>query len=238
MRRADRLFAIVQMLRGRRLTTAAQLANRLGTSTRTIYRDIRDLSTTGVPIIGEAGVGYALDKSFDVPPIMFSRDEIEALTIGARMVSSWGGTALATQAASALEKIAAVTPPALRLAIDTTQIYAPDFHIDQKIGERFEASRQAIRLQRKLEFAYADKETKATSRTVRPLALHFWGDRWTLAAWCELRIDFRVFRIDRIKNLRVSEETFRHEVGKTLQDFLRHVERETTSTTKYKINKI
>jgi predicted DNA-binding transcriptional regulator YafY len=226
MRRADRLFAIVQILRGCRLTTAEQLATRLGTSTRTIYRDIRDLSTTGVPIIGEAGVGYALDKSFDVPPIMFSRDEIEALTIGARMVSSWGGTALATQAACALEKIAAVTPPALRLAIDTTQIYAPDFHIDQKIGERFEVSRHAIRAHQKLEFTYADKENKATSRTVRPLALHFWGDRWTLAAWCELRRDFRVFRLDRIKQLRVSEVTFQQETGKTLADFRRQIERE------------
>jgi predicted DNA-binding transcriptional regulator YafY len=229
VRRADRLFAIVQMLRGRRLTTAEHLAERLGVSTRTVYRDIRDLSTSGVPVIGEAGVGYALDQSFDIPPIMFTRDEIEALTIGARMVSSWGGTALSAQAASALEKIVAVTPPSLRHAIDATQIYAPDFHIDKRISDRFEVARHAIRAQQKLVFDYADKETKSTNRSVRPLALHFWGDRWTLAAWCELRRDFRVFRLDRIRQLRLSDVSFRHEAGKTLADFRRQIERETSS---------
>ncbi|MEE9264479.1 MAG: HTH domain-containing protein, partial [Vicinamibacteria bacterium] len=94
MRRADRLFQIVQMLRRRRLTTAAQLAERLEVSERTVYRDIRDLSASGVPILGEAGVGYRLGKDFDLPPLMFSGEEVQALVLGARMVESWGDSEL------------------------------------------------------------------------------------------------------------------------------------------------
>ena len=103
MRRADRLFEIVQILRGRRLTTAHYLAERLGVSDRTIYRDVQDLSLSGVPILGEAGVGYALKKGFDLPPLMFDYDEVEALLIGARMASAYGGKELAKSAVRAME---------------------------------------------------------------------------------------------------------------------------------------
>ena len=107
MRRAERLFRLVQHLRGRRLTTAAFLAGRLGVSLRTVYRDVRDLSLSGVPIEGEAGVGYRLKAGFDVPPLMFTLNEIEALAIGARMVEAWGGPVLAESARTAIEKIVA-----------------------------------------------------------------------------------------------------------------------------------
>jgi predicted DNA-binding transcriptional regulator YafY len=110
MRRADRLFQIVQLLRGRRVVTAAQLAASLGISARTLYRDIRDLSLSGVPILGEAGVGYRMGAGFEIPPIMFTYDEVEALVAGIRVMESWGGPGLAAAARSALEKISHALP--------------------------------------------------------------------------------------------------------------------------------
>ena len=221
MRRADRLFQIVQILRARRLTTARFLAERLEVSERTIYRDIQDLSLSGVPVMGEAGVGYALKRGYDLPPLMFDYDEVEALVIGARMVGAWGSTPLAKSAQQALEKIAAVLPEARRDAIERTRIFVPSFHIDPALGISFETLRQAVREQRRTHFAYQTEDGKPSRRNVRPLALYFWGERWTLAAWCELRKDFRNFRLDRISELQMRDETFQHEAGKTLEDFLR-----------------
>lgn len=226
MRRADRLFAIVQALRGRRLTTARQLAARFHVSERTIYRDVQELAVSGVPIIGEAGVGYALDKSFDIPPIMFELDELEALVIGARMVGAWGGTTLAQSAERALEKIAGVVPASRRHVIDTTQVYAPDFHVNRDIGARFEVMRQAVKQKSVVHIDYADEAGRPSTRDLRPLALHFWGERWTVAAWCESRMDFRMFRLDRIREMQPLARTFRDEAGKTFADFLRALERE------------
>jgi predicted DNA-binding transcriptional regulator YafY len=230
MRRADRLFAIVQALRGRRLTTARQLADRLAVSERTIYRDIQDLSLSGVPILGEAGVGYVLKKGFDLPPLMFDYDEVEALLIGARMVGAWSSTPLAKSAERAMEKIAAVLPESRRAAIETTQVYAPNFHVDKDVGQRFESLRHAIRARQLTTIRYETEDKSQTKRRVRPLALHFWGERWTLAAWCELRNDFRAFRLDRMRTLEVSESTFAHEAGKTLADYLRTVEKDASDS--------
>jgi len=129
VRRADRLFQIVQHLRGRRLTTAAQLARWLQVSERTVYRDVRDLSLSGVPVEGEAGVGYRLSKGFDLPPIMFTLDEVDAMVIGARMVESWGGPTLAAHARTALMKITLALPAARREEIARSRLFAPGFHI-------------------------------------------------------------------------------------------------------------
>src|SRR6266581_4066421 len=182
MRRADRLFAIVQYLRGRRLTTAAQLAGWLEVSERTIYRDVADLSASGVPIDGEAGVGYRVRAGFDLPPLMFTFDEIDALVIGARFVESWGGPALGR-----------------------ATLFAPGFFIDPKPGERLDALRHAIAEHRFADLDYKDVEGQSTARRVRPLGLYFWGDAWTLGAWCELRQNFRNFRLDRIGAVNVAE---------------------------------
>jgi predicted DNA-binding transcriptional regulator YafY len=227
MRRADRLFEIVQILRGRRLTTAHYLAERLQVSDRTIYRDVQDLCLSGVPIMGEAGVGYALKKGFDLPPLMFDYDEVEALLIGARMVSAWGGSTLARSAERAMEKIAAVLPESRRAALETTQVYAPDFHIDRNVAARFEQLRQAIKARQFVYVDYTTEDQRASQRELRPIALHFWGERWTLAAWCELRNDFRMFRLDRMRELVTRETTFRDEAGKTIADWLRKVTGET-----------
>jgi predicted DNA-binding transcriptional regulator YafY len=221
MRRADRLFRIVQFLRGRRLTTAAQLAKWLQVSERTIYRDIRDLSLTGTPIDGEAGVGYRLRGGFELPPLMFDVEEVEALTLGARMVEAWSSPQLGAAALSAIAKIATALPPERRQWLEASRTYVPQFHIPKQLGERFELLRGAIRDKAKVHFVYADAERKLSERRVRPLSLYFWGEHWTLAAWCESRDDFRSFRIDRVIRLQVTEEKFRDETGRRLADFVR-----------------
>ena len=223
MRRADRLFQIVQHLRSRRLTTAAQLAAWLEVSERTVYRDIRDLGLSGVPVEGEAGVGYRLRRGFDLPPIMFSFDEVEALVAGARMIQAWGGPALAASSRSAVAKIALALPPERRESVESTRLFAPQFHVEAHTGAMLEAARQGIANKRKLRLSYAKAAEEAVERLVHPLGLHFWGAKWTLVAWCELRIDYRTFRLDRIVKAEVTDEAFREEPGRNLEDYLSRV---------------
>lgn len=226
MRRADRLFQIVQCLRGRRLVTARQLADRLEVSERTIYRDIRDLTLSGVPIEGEAGVGYLLRHGFDLPPLMFSRDEVEALVVGARMAQAWGGPALAAATARALEKIEAALPAERSRDLERCLLFALNFRETPGQGETQDKVRQALNQRRLLRFAYTREDGTHSSRVVWPLGLYFWGSAWTLAAWCELRGDFRHFRVDRMANIELLEQQFTDTPGRTLEDFLRHVRRE------------
>lgn len=221
MRRADRLFDIVHYLRGRRLTTARQLAERLEVSERTIYRDIADLLASGVPIEGEAGVGYRLSASFELPPLMFSFDEIEALAAGARMLQSWGSPQLARAAELALAKIAAALPRDKRAVLESAPLFAPGSAADRIAGPRLDQLRAAIHGRLRIDLEYADGAGAATRRTVRPLACAFWGGTWTLAAWCELRGDFRSFRLDRMLAIHPGGARFADEPGRTLADFLR-----------------
>ena len=219
MRRADRLFQIVQHLRLRRTrTTARDLARKLAVSERTIYRDIQDLGRSGVPIEGEAGVGYIL-RGFDVPPLMFTREEIEALVIGARMVETWTTEQLAAAARQALEKIEAALPERLKAELDKPRIYAVDLRTEANARTLLDAIRQAIAMSHRIEFDYQREDGQATRRAVQPLGLYFWGNVWTLAAWCELRNDFRSFRLDRISGIAAGEQ-FETEPGRTLDDFL------------------
>ena len=220
MRRADRLFQIAQYLRGRRLTTARQLSDWLAVSERTIYRDIRDLSLSGVPVEGEAGVGYRVKAGFDLQPLMFSPDEIDALVIGMRMVQAWGGPRLAASAAASLAKITLALPKDKREFVESTALFAPSFHIDPSHGERLEIIRQAIGQRHKLQLDYVDAKSQATARTVWPLALYFWGGGWSIAAWCESRTDFRSFRLDRVRALAVTDGYPDHS-GRRLADFVR-----------------
>jgi predicted DNA-binding transcriptional regulator YafY len=226
MRRADRLFRIVQHLRGRRLTTAAQLAEWLEVSERTVYRDIRDLSISGVPVEGEAGVGYRLRPGFDLPAIMFTMDEVEALVAGARMMEAWGGPALGRHARSALAKIALALPAARREEIERTRLFAPGFLVPKGAAAGLETVRQAILQRRKLHIEYVDGANRASARTLVPLALNFWGMTWSVAAWCESREDFRVFRLDRMRSLQMGGEQFEEVPGRTLADFVESVSRE------------
>lgn len=219
MRRADRLFQIVQYLRGGRLTTARDLAEKLEVSERTIYRDVADLIGSGVPVEGEAGVGYVMRGGYEVPPLMFTRDEVVALVAGIRMVRAWGGLEMAKAAEEALIKIEAVLPESARARADGVQIYAlSEWSISAEARARLDVIDQAIELKIKLILAYEDVDGQVTGRQVRPLGLFFWGKVWTLVAWCELRDDFRMFRVDRIQDLEEGAG-FRLEKGKTIRDF-------------------
>lgn len=223
MRRADRLFRLVQLLRRSRVVTAQRLAEELEVAERTVYRDIRDLSLSGVPIRGEAGVGYALAHGFDLPPLMFNEEEIEALVLGARVVQSWADPALAKAADSVLAKVEMVLPDKLRSKVAGSTLLVPDFHT-RGPAPNLGALRGAIRDGRKVRFRYLDEGGNESRRTVRPLALAFWGKIWSMASWCELRQDFRSFRLDRISEIDF-QESFTAEPGKTLDDFIRYVTR-------------
>ena len=223
MRRAERLFQIVQLIRGRRLSTATFLAQRLGVSERTVYRDVAELMAQGVPIEGEAGVGYRMNAGFDLPPLMFTHDEARALVASVRLAQPRLDAALARQAEAALSKILAVLPPAARAAAESLAVYAPAVGVDEPTRERLEVLRVATEARRKLHFSYLDAQGRSSVRSVRPLGSFYWGAVWTLAAWCETRVGFRSFRVDRIKNLQVLDERFRDEPGKTLPELLRSV---------------
>ncbi len=224
MRRADRLFQIVQYLRGGRLVTAATLAERLEVSERTIYRDIVDLQASGVPIDGEAGVGYVMRDGYDLPPLMFTRDEIVSLVAGARLLRAWGGASMARAAEEALIKIEAILPDAERTRAQQLEIHAMAWEMTPEVRTRIDEMEKAIDQRQKLELDYSDANAAATERIVRPLGLWFWGKVWTLVAWCELREDFRMFRLDRIHALTVTSNRFRSETGKQLKDFYRMME--------------
>jgi len=221
MRRADRLFQIVQHIRGRRLTKADFLAARLEVSARTIYRDIAALQQQGVPIEGEAGVGYRMRAGFDLPPLMFSAEEAQALVAVVRLAQGQLDEALARQAEDALSKILAVLPPAARAAAERLAVYAPLRGLDDATRARLGQLRQATETRHKLRVQYLDLSGVSSERVLRPLACLFWGPVWTIAAWCELREGFRNFRVDRIQQLEVLDERFRDEAGKTLADLQR-----------------
>lgn len=231
MRRADRLFQIVHFLRVRRLTTAHWLAERLAVSERTIYRDIQDLSLSGVPVEGEAGVGYVLRQGYQVPPLMFTPGEIEALVVGARMVRAWAGSGLAREAEEALQKIEAVLPERLKKELEAPRMFAPDFHTDQMLGGRLDALREAAREKQIVHMQYTRADGEHSERDVRPLGLFFWGHVWSMAGWCELRGDFRNFRIDRIRQMEVTARRFEETPEISLAALLAMYRREAESET-------
>jgi predicted DNA-binding transcriptional regulator YafY len=237
MRRADRLFQIVQLVRGRRLTTADFLAGRLSVSVRTVYRDIADLQAQGVPLEGEAGVGYRMRAGFDLPPLMFTREEAQALVASVRLAQPRLDHALAQQAEMALAKIVAVLPPAVRAAAESLPVYAFAAGPDDATRERLALLRGAVEARRKVEIDYLDLKDAASTRTVRPLGCFYWDAVWTLAAWCETRADFRSFRVDRITRLALSDERFRDEPGRTLADLQRAVNAREGARTRAKIDR-
>jgi predicted DNA-binding transcriptional regulator YafY len=221
MRRADRLFQLVQLVRGRRLATGEWLAGRLEVSVRTVYRDIADLQAQGVPIEGEAGVGYRMRAGFDLPPLMFTTDEAKALVACVRLAQARLDAGLARAAEGALSKVLAVLPSGARAAAESLAVYAPVYEVDTPTRTRLEALRVATENKRKVRLRYLDLKDTASERAVRPLGCFYWGAVWTLAAWCETRQDFRNFRVDRIERLELLDERFRDEAGKTLADLLR-----------------
>ncbi len=224
MRRADRLFQIVQLVRGRRLTTAAFLARRLEVSERTVYRDVADLQHQGVPLEGEAGVGYRLGKGFELPPLMFTNDEARALVASVRMAQVWQDPALAQASQVALGKILSVLPVAARAAAQSLAIYAPPSGLEPAVQLRLQTLREAVQARRKVRLLYRDAGDALSQRSLWPLGCFYWGRVWTLAAWCESRNAFRSFRLDRMDQLELQQGAgaqFRDEPGRTLSDYLR-----------------
>lgn len=220
MRRADRLFQIVQFLRSRRVTTARWFSEVLEISERTVYRDIQDLMASGVPIEGEAGIGYVIRRGYDLPPLMFTRDEIAALTLGARIINSWADPGLAAAAQSVLSKVETVLPDTLKGELDQTRLFSPLVRISAKAASFMGDLRGAVDRRNKVEITYTRADSTESKRIIWPLGLFFWGTVWTLGAWCELRLAFRNFRLDRIQSLQILEMRYPDEPGRTLEDMI------------------
>ncbi len=222
MRKAERLNEIVHHLRRmHQAVTADTLASLFEVSPRTIYRDIQDLMDNGIPITGEAGVGYVIDKQYHLPPIMFDADEIEAIALGIGMVSNWTDDAFARKAKSAYQKIqATLTAPMIHELTQISTFSAPSrYKIPWKVN--FTEVRECIRRKQFVTFSYLDLSDQVTERTIRPLALISFSPIWLLAGWCEMRQNFRNFRLDRISDFSVSPQRFRDEKGKALSDYLK-----------------
>jgi predicted DNA-binding transcriptional regulator YafY len=204
----------------RRAVTAQRIADDFGICQRTVYRDIHDLMNSGIPIYGEAGVGYVIDKKYHLPPVMFDADELEAIALGIGMVRNWTDNHFAQKAQSAYEKIQAALPD--NLLIELEQLATHSMPSMSKIPWRvdFTEIRECIRKKKKIYFTYIDLKERLTHRTVRPLSLIFFGPAWLLVGWCEKRKDFRSFRLDRIQEIEITEKTFKDEKGKTLQDYV------------------
>jgi len=209
MSRAQRLLELLEKLRRHRApVSGAELAQALGVSLRTLYRDIGTLQEQGARIEGEAGLGYVLKPGFVLPPLMFSEDEIEALVLGSRWVADRGEDGLGAAAESALSKISAVLPAELRHLLDSTGLLVgpaaklPPTDFDSAV------IRQAIRAERKLEISYKSLKGDASSRTVWPFALGYFDQFRVLVAWCELRQGFRHFRCDHIEKIKTTDERY------------------------------
>lgn len=225
MRRADRLYRIIETLRGRRKAiTAQEIAEAMEVSVRTIYRDIADLAASGVPIDGEAGVGYVLRPGFHMPPVNMDAEEVEALALGVAMAVRWGDASLAAAAERLRGKLMAVMPPSLSESFDQIGFYAPVNECSVQVPDGFGPLRRAMREKRKVRLAYRDVDGLPSNRIVRPLALAFFAPFWTLTAWCELRQDFRMFRVDRIAELAMTDARFTEEPGKRMADYVRQME--------------
>lgn len=219
MRKADKLFQITNLIRAKQPITADEIATELNVSVRTVYRYIDDLSISGIPIYGTTGIGYKLDKDFELPPLNLTEKELEALLLGMKMVSGWSGISLSHAAQSLSTKIQSVLPKGM---IDeySDVVFTPDFMHNKQQKQLWEAIHQAIKDLYILSIKYNSLDNVVTKRNLYPLGLVYWGSKWTLAAWCELKQDFRNFRVDRILELKVLEEQFEFTDNINLETFL------------------
>ena len=221
MRRADRLIKIVHYLRRmRRAVTARQIAEHFEVCQRTVYRDIQDLMNSGVPIVGEAGVGYLIDKKYHLPPVMFDFDELEAIALGINMVRTWTDEKFSKVAENALEKIQAVLSEPLLNEMQQLTTYSAESGDKIPWEVSFSDIRECIRSRRKIKFHYTDLNDKTSDRTIRPLSLVFFGPVWLVLGWCETREDFRNFRLDRMAELAIPGTTFKDEKDKTIKAYV------------------
>ena len=221
MRRADRLIKITHFLRQRRrAVTAKHIAEVFDICTRTVYRDIQCLMDSNVPITGEAGVGYLIDKQYYLPPITFDAHELEAIGLGVSMVRQWTDDKFADKADNAFEKIQAVLPAKLQGELQQITTFAMQTHPPVPWSVSFSELRECIRSRHIINIVYIDQNEQKTTRRLQPLALFFFNPVWLLASWCDKRKDFRNFRLDRIQNLIVCEETFEDDENKNLAAYM------------------
>lgn len=203
MRKADRLFQLVNLIRVHQPITAADLAERLDVSVRTIYRYIDDVSLGGIPIHGEPGIGYAMHKDFELPPLTLSEDELEALTLSVSILLRSTGYELSAAAKSLLSKIEAVIPEKVASSSHSAicSLATPYSETHMKNWDQL---RSAIRDDRSVCISYLSLQGQESEREVFPLGLFYWGGKWTLGTWCFLRKAYRDFRVDQIKSIRPS----------------------------------
>jgi predicted DNA-binding transcriptional regulator YafY len=219
MRRTDRLFEIIQLLRDGRLWRAREIAERLEISLRTVYRDMDTLMSSGVPVEGERGVGYRITAQITLPPLNLTTTELEALHLGMAVVGEAADEELSRAAESLSAKIDAVLPEDRKTAPTGWGFAVYPFADAAKGFQHMPHLRAAIRARQKLRISYQALDDEITQRTIRPLQLEYWGRVWTATCWCEMRGDFRVFRVDRIRKLRVLQSLFADEPGKTLAEY-------------------
>jgi predicted DNA-binding transcriptional regulator YafY len=220
VRRADRLFDILQALRvAAKPMTAATIAERLEVTVRTIYRDIADLQASRVPIEGAPGIGYVLRRGFDLPPLMFTADEVDAIAVGARLVRRLRDPGLQDAAERVLEKVTTVLPETHRSQILAAPFFVSDGDAETPTGIDLADVRLAIRETRKLRITYTDQQARQTERIVWPVAMAYYVDVTLLGAWCELRADFRHFRVERIVSSALLEERFPTDNGRLMEQW-------------------
>lgn len=224
MHKSERLFQLVNILKSRRFAiTAKDLATRLNVSERTIYRDIQHLQSSGVPVEGEAGVGYLIAE-YDLPPMMFTLEELQALLLGSKMVSAWTDPQLAAKAQAAITKINAVLPQQLKQQVEELPYLVSVFHHGKDHQATTLILRQAISNKTSIEFHYLDANQQPSHRIVDPLGLVYWGAKWTLIAYCQLRCDYREFRLDRIQSIVALSNEFETTAAKSLAHYMALIE--------------
>lgn len=218
MRRAERLFRLVQELRSRGVSRAEDLAAYFEISVRTVYRDIVHLQASGLPIDGEAGVGYILRPGFDLPAMTFTFEQLDALAIGLAFVEVAGDTSLSQASQEVRAKLQAALPEPEKRKLENAPLFAS--RRQGRAGPMLKTVRRAIREAEVLHLLYGDGKGSQTERRVRPLAIWAFTDGWLFVGWCELRKDFRAFRLDRIGSVEATGEHFVEELGRGLSTYL------------------
>lgn len=224
-RRADRLFQVTVLLGRGRVLTGKQLAERLGVSRRSVYRDVADLMASGVPIEGEAGVGFRMHSGYNVPPMMFTPEELQALVFGARLVQSCADDGLNEAAQALLAKVDAVLPASLRPKLENIGMLVPDFRVSVEVKHILGALRHAVASRKWVAFSYTQGDGTVIEVRVRALCLRYVGGTWTLGGWSETEAAFRAYRVYRIDRMLASDASFGFEQGRELADYLAAADR-------------
>ncbi len=220
MRRTERLFQIIQVLRRSRApVTGTALAQELEISLRTLYRDMAELIAQRVPIRGEAGTGYVLEEGYDLPPLMLTADELQAAALGAQWVAARGDDALARGAKDLIAKLAQVAPNPLQAVVLDSGLAPVSFRERKKDSCDVSLIRGAIRNRYKVEIEYQDAESKASTRIIWPFLLAYTEEVRIICGWCELRGDFRHFRTDRVRQIRVIQTKYPRSIAKLHSDW-------------------